>query len=98
MRQAEKERKKIQNRIPFIIDPGKKIQKKNIKKIQKTKKPLSGVIFSQNGMRQAEKERKKFQTRIPIILDPGNEIPKKIAKKYVKLKKLFPGLFLAETG
>ena len=33
MRQAEKERKKFQSRIPFIFGPGKKIPKKIAKKI-----------------------------------------------------------------
>ena len=32
----------------------------NCKKIQKIKKSLSGIIFSQNGMREAEREGKKF--------------------------------------
>ena len=40
--------------------PGQENYEKNSKKIQQIKKPLSGIIFSQNGMRQAEKERKKF--------------------------------------
>ena len=84
MRQAEKVTKKFQTRIPFILDPGKKIPKNYKKKNQKIKKPLSGIIFSQNGMRQAEKERKKIQTRIPFILDPSKKIPKKIAKKVKK--------------
>ena len=48
LREAEKERKKFLSRIPFILDPGKKIRKKMEKKI---KKPLSDIIFSQNGMR-----------------------------------------------
>ena len=85
MRQAEKGRKKFQSRIPFILYPGKKIPKKigkKLKKIQKIKKLLSGIIFSQNGMRQGEKGRKKFQSRIPFVLDPGKKIPKKIAKKF----------------
>ena len=60
--------------------------KKNSKKIQKIKKPLSGIIFSQNGIGQAEKARKKFQSRIPFILDPGKKIPKKTAKKFEILK------------
>ena len=34
-RQAEKERKQFQTPIPFILDPGEKIPKKNSKKIQK---------------------------------------------------------------
>ena len=71
MRQAEKERKEFQSRIPFILNPCKKNSEKNCKKIQKIKKPLSGSIFSQNGMRQAEKERIKFQFRIPFFLGPG---------------------------
>ena len=39
---------------------GRKFQKKIEKKIKKIKKPLSGIIFRQNGMRLAEKEWKKF--------------------------------------
>ena len=94
VRQAKKERKKFQSRIPFTLDPGKRIPKK----IEKMEKPLCGIIFSHNGMKQAEKEGKKFQTRIPFILDPCQEIPKKKAKKFKKLKKPFPALFLAKTG
>ena len=33
MRQAEKDRKKILSRIPFTLEPGKKISKKKEKKI-----------------------------------------------------------------
>ena len=62
------------------------------------KKPLSDVIFSQNGMGQAEKEKKKIYFRISFILDSGKKIPKKIANKFKKLKNLFPTLFLAKTG
>ena len=59
MRQAEKEKKKFYFRIPFKLDSGKKIPKKIAKKLKKLKKPLSDIIFYQNGMRQAEKENKK---------------------------------------
>ena len=85
MRQAEKERKKFQSRIPFIVDPGMKIPKKIAIKFKKAKKPISGNIYNQNGMRQAAKEKKKIQSRIPFILDPGKKIPKKIVKKFKKL-------------
>ena len=52
MRYAKKEIKECSTRIPFMLDLGEKIQKKNSKKIKKKiKKQLSGVIFSQNGMR-----------------------------------------------
>ena len=84
MRQAEKVKTKFYSRIPFKLDPGKKIVKKNSLKIQKIIKPLPGIIFSQNGMRQAEKVKTKFYSRIPFILDPGKKIPKKIAKSFKK--------------
>ena len=35
MSQAEKEKKKIQSLIPFILNPGKKISKKIVKKFKK---------------------------------------------------------------
>ena len=77
---------KFYSRIPLILDPGKKIPKKNSKKIQKIRKPLPGIIFSQNETRFAEKVKTKFYFRIPFILDPGKKIQKKkIAKKLKKL-------------
>ena len=69
-------------KIPFILDPGKKVPKKMEKKIIK---PLPGIIFSQNGRSWAEKEKSKFYSRIPFILDPGKKIPKKTVKKFKKL-------------
>ena len=45
MRQAEKVKTKFYSKIPFILDPGKKIPKKNSKKIQKTIKPLFLALF-----------------------------------------------------
>ena len=82
MRQAENVKTKFNSRIPFKLDPGRKIPKENGKKIQKLIKPIPGIIFSPNGMRQAEKVIRKFYSRIPFILDPGKKIPKKIAKKF----------------
>ena len=98
MKQAEKEKKKILLPNSVHTRLGQENSEKNSKKIEKIKKPLSDIIFSQNGMRQAEKEKKKFQSRIPFMLDPGKNIPKKIFKKIKKLKNLFPALFLAKTG
>ena len=71
--------------MPFILDPGKKIPKKNSKKIQKIIKLIPGIIFSQNGSRYTEKVKTKFYSRISFILDPGKKIPKKIVKKLKKL-------------
>ena len=98
MRQAEIEKKKFYTRIPFILDPGKKIPKKIAKKLEKLKKPLSDINFGQNGLRQAEKEKKKIYFRIPFMLDRGKKISKKIAKKLKKFKNLFQTLFLAKPG
>ena len=61
--------------------------KKIPKKLKIIKKPLSDIIFSQNGMRQDEKVGKKFYSRMPYILDPGKKIPKKKSKKIEKIKK-----------
>ena len=41
----KKETNKFLSRIPFILDPGKKIPKKIEKKNQKIKKPLYGNSF-----------------------------------------------------
>ena len=81
MRQAEKEQKKKIIPNSDHTRPGQQNSEKNSKKIEKIKKPLSDIIFSQNGMRQAEKENKKFYFQIPFILDPGKKIPKKNSKK-----------------
>ena len=77
MRQAEKEKKKILVANSVHTRPAQENSKKNSKKI---KKPISDIIFSQNGMRQAEKEGKKFYSRMPFILDPDKKIPKKQQK------------------
>ena len=60
MRQAEKEKIKFQSRIPFILDPGKKIMKKIARKFKKMKILNSGIISIHKGLREAKKERKKF--------------------------------------
>ena len=56
-----KKRKK-KNFVPNSVHtwPGKKIPKKNSKKIQKIKKQHSDIIFSQNGTGSAEKKTKKI--------------------------------------
>ena len=98
MRQAKKEKKKILPPNSVQTRHGQENSEKNSKKIEKIKKPLSDIIFCQNGMRQAEKDGKKFNSRMPFILDQAKKIPKKIVKKMKKFKNHFPTLFLAETG
>ena len=84
--------------IPFILDPGNKIPKKNSKKIQKIIKPLPGIIFFPNGTRYAKKVKTKFYSRIPFILDSGKKIPKKKSKKIQKIIKPLPGIISSPNG
>ena len=52
MRKAEKEKKKkILDPNSVHSRPGQENNEKNSKKIQKIKKPFSGIIFIANGMR-----------------------------------------------
>jgi len=73
----------VQNSV--YTRPGQENSEKNSKKIQKIIKPLSGIIFIQNGMRWAEKKKKKILSRIPFILDTGKKTPRKIVKRFKKL-------------
>ena len=77
---GRKGEKKILVQKSVQTQPGQENSEKNCKKIEKFKKPLSVINFSQNGMRQDGQEKKKIQFRIPFILYSG----KKIAKKWKK--------------
>ena len=44
--------------------PRQENSEKNSKKIQKIKKPLSGYIYSRNGMRKAQKDKKEKKKKI----------------------------------
>ena len=61
MRQAEKEKKKILLPNSVHARPRQENFEKNSKKIEKIEKPLSNIIFSQNGEEIGrEREKKKF--------------------------------------
>ena len=100
MRQAEKEIKEFQTRIPLILDPGEKIPKENAEKFKKIKKHLSGVIFSQNEMRQDEIGRERDKR----ILDPnsahtrpgGANYKKKNSKKIRKIREQLFGIIFRQ--
>ena len=49
MRRAEKGRKKFQSRIPFILDPGKKIPKKIAKNFKKLKNLFLAIFQAKTG-------------------------------------------------
>ena len=78
-----------------MLDSGKKIQKKNGKKIEKIKKNIFPTLFfAKTGWDRPRKRKKKFYFRIPFILDRGKKIPKKIGKKLINLKTSFGHYFL----
>ena len=61
-----------------------KIPKKNSNKIKKKiEKPLSSIIFSQNGIRWAEKEKKNLVPN-SVHSQPGQEDSEKNSKKIKK--------------
>ena len=78
--------------------PGQENSKKNSKKIQKIKKPLSGNIFRQNGIRQAKKKKKNFRPEFRSYSTRARKFRRKQQKNSKITKNLFPALFLAKTG
>ena len=46
MRQAKKEGKKFHSRMPFMLDPGKKIPKKIVKKLKKLKNLIPNIFLA----------------------------------------------------
>ena len=77
--------------------PVKENSKKNIKIIQKIKKPLSVIIFSQNGMRQAKKEKKILDLN-SVHTRPAEENSEKNSKKIQKIKKTLSGIISRPNG
>ena len=77
MRQAKKERKKIQTCILFILDPWTEIPKKIAKKFKKLKKALSGIIFKPKWDEIGSERGKK-------ILDPNSVLTRPVVGNYEK--------------
>ena len=98
MRQAEKEIKEFQTRIPLILDPGEQITKK---KQQTTSKNQSTTIwlYFQPNCDDTGREREK------TILDPnsahtrrGGESSEKKCKKIQNIKKQLSGVSFSQNG
>ena len=70
MRLAEKERKKFQTRIPFTLDPGKKILKKNRKKKSKNLKTSFQHYFQPKKDKTGGKGEKKILDLNPVHTRP----------------------------
>ena len=96
MRQAEKERKIFQPRIPFILDQGKKISKNIAKKFKKLKNLFPAIFFAK---RQIGREREK-RNLVPNFVQtrPGQENSEKNSKKIQKIKKPLSSIFFSQNG
>ena len=84
MRYDEKERKKFYSRIPFIFDPGKKIQKKIVKKFKKKKKTSSLHYFLPNLDEFGRESEKKILVWNSVCTRPWQENSEKNSKKFEK--------------
>ena len=62
------------------------------------KKPLSGIIFTQNSMRQVEKEKKKILVPNSVHSRPGQETSEKNGKKIQKIKKPLSTIIFCQNG
>ena len=69
---------------------------KNSKIIQKIKKPLSGIIFSENGMR--EQRDKKISVPNSVHTRPAEENSEKNSKIIQKIKKPLSGIIFSQNG
>ena len=94
MRLAKKEKRKILVPNSVHTRSGKENSKKNRKKNEKIKKPLPGIIFSQNGDVIGGESEKKILVPNFGHTRPGQEN----CKKYHKIKKHTFDIFLAKTG
>ena len=98
MRWAEKEKKKISSRIPFILGPSKKIVKKNRKKIKKLKNLFWQYFQPSRDVISRKSEKKKFLLPNSVHIRPGQENSEKNRKKKVKkIKKPLSGIIFSEN-
>ena len=58
MRSDKKGRKKFWTPVPFILDPGKKIPKKNSEKFKKLKNLFQAIFFAKTGSERLRKSEK----------------------------------------
>ena len=77
MRYAEKGRKKFYSRIPFILNPGKKIPKKIAKKFKKLKIFFPALFLAKTGSDRVRKGEKKFSPEYRSYSTPERKFPKK---------------------
>ena len=86
------------SRIPFILDPGKKIPKKKAKKLKKLKKPLSDVFFLPKRDEIGREREKKILLPNSVHTRFGQENSEKSSKKIQKIKKPISGNISSQNG
>ena len=98
MRQAEKEIKEFQTRIPLILDPGEQITKKKQQKNSKNQRTTIRHYFQPNRDETGRDREKR-------ILDPnsahtrrGGENSEKKMQKIQKIKKQLSGVSFSQNG
>ena len=87
MRQDEKEKKKFQSRIPFILDPVKKILKKRAKKFKIVKNLFPTIFLSKTGRDRPRKRKKNFSPEFCSCSTRLKKFRKKQQKKNQNYKK-----------
>ena len=99
MKETEKAKKK-KNLVPNLVHtrPGQENFEKNSEKIQKIKKPLSGIILTQNRMRLVEKSEKKLLVPNSVHTRPGQENSEKNSKKIQQIKKPYSSIIFSQNG
>ena len=97
MREAEKERKKIDSRIPFIVGPGKKILKKIAKKFKKLKNLFLELFLAKTRWDRPRKREKNFSPEFRSYTTRVRKFRKKKQKNSKNLKPL-SGIIFCENG
>ena len=98
MRLAEKVKTKFYSRIPFLLDPGKKIPNKNSKKNSKNYKTSSRYYFSQKRDEIDRKSENKILLQYSVHTRPGQVNSEKNSKKMQKIIKPLPGIIFSQNG
>ena len=97
MRQGEKERKKFQSRIPFILDPGKKIPKRIETKSKNLKTSFRHYFQPKRDEISRERE-KKILLPNSVHTRLRQENFEKISKKIEKIQKPLSAINFSQNG
>ena len=86
------------SRIPFILDPGKKIAKRIEKKFKKLKHLFPAILLDKTGRDRRKKTEKKNFVPNSIHHRPGEGNSEKNSKKIQKIKKVNSGIIPIQNG